>query len=192
MTSLDRDWYLHPLGHCDSSQIGSGTRIWAFTHVLPEARIGSDGNICDFVFIENDVVLGDRVTVKSHVSLWDGLRVEDDVFIGPGVQFANDKTPRSKRHLTSYPVTMLRCGASIGAGAVILPGVEIGTYAMVGAGAVVSRNVPPFTLVLGVPAREAGLVCICGATLIPDPRGFLCPGCHWRGAAPSVDMRCEE
>jgi acetyltransferase-like isoleucine patch superfamily enzyme len=158
--------------------------------VLPGARIGLDANICDFVFVENDVVLGDRVTVKSHVALWDGLRVEDDVFIGPGVQFANDKTPRSKRHLATYPTTTLRQGASIGAGAVILPGVEIGCYAMVAAGAVVSRDVPPFALVRGVPARKVGLVCICGATLKAEPEGYSCPAGGWRGSAPCAEMRC--
>jgi len=190
MTDASRDWFLHPQGLCESAHVGAGTRIWAFAHVLPGAKIGRDANICDFVFVENDVELGDRITVKSHVALWDGLRVEDDVFIGPGAQFANDKTPRSKRLLAGYPTTVLRRGASIGAGAVILPGIEVGSFAMVAAGAVVSRDVPPFTLVRGVPARKAGLVCICGAVLLRDAAGYRCPTSDWRGAAPSVDMRC--
>lgn len=181
--------FVHPQGICESERVGPGSRIWAFAHVLAGAVVGRDANICDCSFVENDVVLGDRVTVKTHVALWDGLRVGDDVFIGPGVCFANDRHPRSKRHVTPLSTTIRR-GVSLGAGAVILPGIVIGEYAMVAAGAVVTRDVPPFALVKGVPARQEGLVCVCGATLVSDGGGFSCPG-GWRGERPSADMRCK-
>ena len=146
--------FVHPQGLCESAQVGEGTRIWAFTHVLPKAVIGRDCNICDHVFIENDVRVGDRVTVKCGVQLWDGIELEDDVFVGPNATFTNDKYPRSKQYPAVYPRTIVRRGASIGANATILPGVTIGEKAMVAAGAVVTRDVPPFAQVRGVPARE--------------------------------------
>lgn len=147
------DFYKHPAAIVEGVQVGAGTRIWAFAHVLPRALIGADCNICDGVFIENDVVLGDRVTVKCGVQLWDGLRIEDDVFVGPNATFSNDHFPRSRQHLSEYPVTTLRRGCSIGANATILPGLTIGQFAMVGAGAVVTRSVPPYAVVVGNPAR---------------------------------------
>ena len=150
--------FVHPLGCCESSQIGAGTRVWAFAHVLPGARIGADCNICDHVFIENDVVVGDRVTVKCGVQLWDGLRVEDDVFIGPNATFTNDPFPRSRQYPEAFAQTTIGRGASIGANATILPGVSIGRYAMIGAGAVVTRSVPPHAIVMGNPARITGYV----------------------------------
>jgi UDP-2-acetamido-3-amino-2,3-dideoxy-glucuronate N-acetyltransferase len=142
----------------ESRQVGSGTRVWAFAHVLPGATVGEDVNICDHVFIENDVVIGDRVTIKCGVQLWDGLRVEDDVFIGPNASFTNDPFPRSKRYMSEYPRTVLRRGSSIGAGAVLLPGLTMGAQAMIGAGAVVTRDVPPYAIVTGNPARIVGYV----------------------------------
>lgn len=148
----------HDTALVESSRIGEGTRVWAFAHVLPGASIGADCNICDHTFIENDVVLGDRVTVKCGVQLWDGLRAEDDVFIGPNATFTNDKWPRSKHFLEKYPVTTLRRGSSVGANATILPGITVGDNAMVGAGAVVTHNVPPHAKVVGNPARIVGYV----------------------------------
>lgn len=147
---------VHPQGLCESGEVGQNTRIWAFAHVLPGARLGADCNICDHVFIENDVVVGDRVTIKSGVQLWDGLRLEDDVFIGPNVTFTNDPFPRSKQYVRQYPTTVVRRGASVGANATVLPGVTIGVDAMVGAGAVVTRSVPPHAIVVGNPARITG------------------------------------
>jgi acetyltransferase-like isoleucine patch superfamily enzyme/dTDP-4-dehydrorhamnose 3,5-epimerase-like enzyme len=137
----------------ESPHIGRGTRIWAFAHVLPGAVIGEDCNICDHTFIENDVVIGNRVTIKCGVQVWDGLRLEDDVFVGPNATFTNDPMPRSRQHLPKHPVTTIRRGASIGANATILPGLTIGQNAMVGAGAVVTRSVPPHAVVVGNPAR---------------------------------------
>lgn len=148
--------FIHALADVQSTAIGTGTRIWQFVVVLAGARIGEDCNICSHCLIENDVVIGDRVTVKSGVQLWDGLRVANDVFIGPNVTFTNDKYPRSKNYPARFPVTSVGEGASIGGGAVILPGLSIGQHAMIGAGAVVTRNVPPHAVVAGNPARIIG------------------------------------
>lgn len=150
--------FFHPQSLCESANIGIGTRVWAFAHILPNAVIGQDCNICDHVFIENDVVVGDRVTVKCGVQLWDGVRVENDVFIGPNATFTNDKFPRSRAYQEKLPTTVIETGASIGANATILPGITIGMRAMVGAGAVVTRSVPPRAVVMGNPARITGYV----------------------------------
>jgi UDP-2-acetamido-3-amino-2,3-dideoxy-glucuronate N-acetyltransferase len=152
------DVFVHERGLCESDDVGSGTRIWAFAHVLAGARLGIDCNICDGVFIENEVVVGDRVTVKSGVQLWNGVELEDDVFVGPNATFTNDPFPRSRQWLDGYPKTVVRSGASIGANATVLPGIEIGRGAMVGAGAVVTRAVPPNAIVKGNPARISGYV----------------------------------
>ena len=150
--SHNGDRFIHDRALVESELVGARTRIWAFAHVMPGARIGADCNICDHTFIEGDVVVGDRVTIKSGVFLWDGLRVEDDVFIGPQATFTNDRFPRCNQAF-ECPTTMVRRGASIGAGAVILPGLTIGERAMVGAGAVVTKDVPSDTVVVGNPAR---------------------------------------
>ena len=148
--------FVHERGLCESDQVGTGTRVWAFAHVLPGARIGRDCNVCDHTFVENDVIIGDRVTIKCGVQLWDGLRVEDDVFIGPNATFTNDRFPRSREFPEEFPQTRLRRGCSIGANATILPGIEVGERAMVAAGSVVTRDVPAGKLVLGNPARVVG------------------------------------
>jgi acetyltransferase-like isoleucine patch superfamily enzyme len=149
--------FVHSLGLCESSSVGEGTRVWAFAHVLPGARIGRDCNICDHVFIENDVVLGDRVTVKCGVQLWDGLRIADDVFIGPNATFTNDPFPRSKHHRTPL-ATSIGPGASLGANCTILPGISVGRDALIGAGSVVTQSVPARAIVMGSPARIVGYV----------------------------------
>lgn len=150
------NFFVHPSAICESKTIGEKTRIWAFAHVLPDARIGKECNLCDHVFIENDVVLGDRVTIKCGVQVWDGVSLEDDVFVGPNVTFTNDPFPRSKQFPAVFSKTLVRRGASIGANATILPGITIGMQAMVGAGAVVTHDVPPYAKVVGNPARIIG------------------------------------
>ena len=150
------DVFVHEQGICEADKVGRGTRIWAFAHVLPGASIGTDCNVCDGVFIEGGVRVGDRVTIKSGVQLWNGVVLEDDVFVGPNATFTNDPFPRSRAWLEEYPKTVVRYGASIGANATILPGIEIGRGAMVGAGAVVTRPVPPNAIISGNPARIHG------------------------------------
>ncbi|WP_457190824.1 WxcM-like domain-containing protein [Nocardioides sp. P5_E3] len=145
---------VHQHAIVESSEIGPRSRIGAFAHVRPGARIGSAVDISDGVFIENDVIVGDRVTVKSGVQLWDGLRIEDDVFVGSNATFANDRFPRSQPG--RFLPIILREGCSVGAGAVVLPGVTIGEGAMVGAGAVVTCDVPPRVVVAGNPAQIIG------------------------------------
>lgn len=149
---------IHPLADVQSKQIGQGTSIWQYVVVLPKAVIGRDVNVCAHCFIENDVVIGDRVTIKNGVQIWDGLRIGNDVFIGPNATFTNDKFPRSKQRPDAFPTTRLEDGASIGGGATILPGITIGKGAMIGAGAVVTQSVPPFAIVIGSPARIVGYV----------------------------------
>lgn len=151
--------FIHPQGIVEpGAEIGEGTRVWAFTHVLPGAKIGRDCNLCDGVFVENDVVIGDRVTIKCGVQVWDGIRLEDDVFVGPNATLTNDKFPRSKQYPEKFLQTVVHKGASIGANATILPGITIGAHAMIGSGAVVTRDVPPYAIVMGNPARIKGYV----------------------------------
>ncbi|HPH94611.1 MAG TPA: WxcM-like domain-containing protein [Anaerolineaceae bacterium] len=149
-------YYKHPQALVESIHIGADTRIWAFTHILPRAVIGAGCNLCDHVYIENDVIIGDRVTIKNGVQIWDGIRLEDDVFIGPNATFTNDRFPRSGQHQASPCLTTVKKGASIGANATILPGLVIEQHAMVGAGAVVTKNVPPHAIVAGNPAKIIG------------------------------------
>ena len=146
----------HPDARVETEQVGERTRIWAFAHLLPEARVGADCNICDHVFIENDVQIGDRVTIKCGVQLWDGCRIEDDVFIGPNATFCNDPFPRSRQRPDRFERVTVCRGASIGANATVLSGITVGAGAMVGAGSVVTRDVPPFAIVAGNPARITG------------------------------------
>jgi acetyltransferase-like isoleucine patch superfamily enzyme len=147
------DYFVHSHALCESPDIGKGSRIWAFTHILPGAKIGSDCNVCDHVFIENDVTIGDRVTIKCGVQVWDGITIGDDVFIGPNVTFTNDIYPRSKVYPERFDRTVVGNGASLGANCTILPGLIIGENAMVGAGAVVTRSVPANATVVGNPAK---------------------------------------
>jgi len=166
------NFFIHPTADVQTKNIGSDSNFWQYTIVLANAKIGEQVNVCAHCFIENDVIVGDRVTIKSGVQLWDGLRIGDDVFIGPNVTFTNDKFPRSKIYPTQFLQTNIEAGASIGGGAVILPGVTIGKGAMVGAGAVVTKSVPPYAIVTGSPARITGYV-------------------ESAGAAPSTDLNLE-
>lgn len=151
-------YFVHPQALVESSSIGDGTHVWAFAHILPGAQIGRECNICDHTFIESDVVIGDRVTIKCGVQLWNGIRVEDDVFIGPNATFTNDAFPRSKHHETAPSRTVVGRGSSIGANATILPGLTIGPRSMIGAGAVVTQDVPGNAVIAGNPGRIVGYV----------------------------------
>jgi len=165
-----KESYIHPTADVQADAIGKGTRIWQHVVILPGARIGDEGNICAQCFIENDVIIGDRVTVKCGVYLWDGISLGDDVFIGPNVSFVNDKYPRSKQYPDVFLKTRVEDGASIGAGAVVLGGITVGKNAMVGAGSVVTKSVPPYAIVRGNPARITGYVenlSLCSENIIP-------------------------
>lgn len=164
---------IHPTSEVKTSLIGAGTKVWQFCVVLDGAVIGRDCNINAHVFIENRVIIGDRVTVKSGVQIWDGISIGDDVFIGPNVTFTNDPTPRSKKYLQTLPQTRIENGASLGANATVLPGLNIGQFAMVGAGAVVTRDVPAHALVIGNPARIAGWVNSDGTKMSKVKDGFM-------------------
>lgn len=144
---------IHQLADVKSTDIGTDTRIWQFCVVFAGAKIGSNCNICAHTLIESDVVIGDNVTVKSGVFLWDGTCIEDNVFIGPNATFTNDKKPRSKVYPDAFEKILVKFGASIGANATILPGVTIGSHALVGAGAVVTKDVPNNAVVVGNPAK---------------------------------------
>jgi UDP-2-acetamido-3-amino-2,3-dideoxy-glucuronate N-acetyltransferase len=149
---------IHPLADIRSENIGASSTFWQFSIVLGGAKVGENCNINCHTFVENDVIIGDRVTLKSGVFLWNGIRVEDDVFIGPNATFVNDPSPRSKQFPALFQQTNLRKGCSIGANATILGGIEIGEYALVGAGSVVTKSVPPNSLVVGNPAKIVGWV----------------------------------
>jgi len=188
--------FVHPQALCESNQVGEGTRVWAFAHVMAGAVLGRDCNVGDGAFIETGVVIGDRVTIKNQVMVWDGVTVGDDCFLGPGVIFTNDRTPRSPRMAEAAnryrttdawrTPTVVEQGASLGAGAVVVCGITIGHHAMVGAGAVVTRNVPAHCLVVGNPARPAGRVCLCGCRLNSER---ICAECGWRlGSLSVVDL----
>jgi UDP-2-acetamido-3-amino-2,3-dideoxy-glucuronate N-acetyltransferase len=145
--------YVHPQALVETPDVGPDTRVWAFAHVMPGARLGAGCNVCDHTYIEGGVVVGDRVTIKSGVYLWEGMVIEDDVFLGPQATFTNDRFPRSRQEDWTCEGIVIKKGATVGAGAVVLPGVTIGERAMVGAGAVVTGDVEPDTVVVGNPAR---------------------------------------
>lgn len=160
-----KEFFVHDQALVESDLIGEGTRIWAFAHVMKEARIGKDCNIGDHCYIESDVIIGDHVVIKNGVSIWNRVRIEDNVFIGPGAIFINDPYPRSKVYLEEYVATYVKKGASIGANATLMCGITVGEYSMIGAGSVVTRAVPPFAIVYGNPAKVRGYVCRCGKKL---------------------------
>ncbi len=184
---MNSSTFIHETALVESSDIGANTRIWAFAHVLAGARLGSNCNIGDHGFIESGAVVGNNVTVKNNVCVWEGVTLEDDVFVGPAVVFTNDLRPRSPRmpavevryaSKSNWLVpTVVEQGATIGAGAIILAGVRLGRYCFVAAGATVTRDVKPFTMVRGTPARSAGFACRCGEPLDCLPPTADCPNC---------------
>lgn len=149
---------IHSLSDVKTDNIGEDTNVWQFCVILPNAKIGANCNICANVLIENEVQIGNRVTVKSGVQLWDGVTLEDDVFIGPNVTFTNDLVPRSKQYPLSFEKTIIKKGASIGANSTIIAGHTIGEYAFIGAGSVITKDVPPYTVWYGNPARQKGYI----------------------------------
>lgn len=167
---LDPSVFVHERALCESTEVGPGTRIWAFAHVMKGAVVGADCNIGGHAFVEGGARLGDRVTVKNAVLLWDKVTVEDEVFLGPNIVFTNDLNPRVafKKSPEEFLPTLVKRGASIGANATIVCGITIGEFAMIGAGAVVSTGVPAHALAVGNPARRVGWVCECGRTLPSD------------------------
>ena len=180
----DPSVFVHDLALCESDDVGPGTRIWAFAHILAGARIGAGCNVGDHAYVEGGAVVGDAVTIKNGVLLWSGVTVEDEVFLGPGAVFTNDASPRAPypKGPAGWQATLVRRGATVGANATVLSGLTIGCWAMVGAGSVVAGDVPAHALVVGNPARQAGWACRCGRTL---PEDLACPACGraWRLAA---------
>ena len=156
---------IHPTSDIQTSKIGQDTVIWQYTVILSGAVIGKNCNINAHCFIENDVIIGDNVTIKCGVYIWDGIYIENDVFIGPGVTFINNKNPRSKIYPEKHIGAYIEKGVSLGANSTVLSGIRIGRYAMIGAGCVVTKNVPNNTLWVGNPGRKVGFVCDCGQKL---------------------------
>lgn len=162
--------FVHPDGRCESNDVGAGTRVWAFAHVLAGAVVGEGCNICDGAFVESGAVVGNGVTVKNQVMIFEGVTIEDEVFLGPGVIFTNDMNPRAfiKKHGDELLPTVVRRRATVGAGSVVVCGTTIGEYAFIGAGAVVTRDVPAHAFVVGSPGRVIGWACECGLRLSDD------------------------
>jgi UDP-2-acetamido-3-amino-2,3-dideoxy-glucuronate N-acetyltransferase len=182
---------IHPTALVESAEIGETTNVWAMVHIMSGVRVGNGCNIGDHTFLESGAVVGNNVTIKNQVLIWEGIVIEDDVFIGPRVTFTNDRYPRSPRMPQALPryrsksnwleSTTVRRGCSIGAGAIICPGVELGVFAVVAAGAVVTKSVGPFSLVRGTPARSVGHVCVCGHPLSGDWKTTNCEKCGQTG-----------
>ena len=166
-------YFKHPKAIVESSSVGGGTRIWPLAHVMKGARIGANCNIGELCYIETGAIIGDEVTVKNGISVWDGVIIEDRVFLGPNMVFTNDIIPRSrvKRKIVK---TLVKEGATIGANATVLAGITIGEYAMIGAGSVVTRDVPSFAVSYGNPARFKGYVCECGLKLTARKNKAIC------------------
>ncbi len=160
---------IHPLSDCKNTGIPESTNIWQFCVIFPNCKIGEDCNICANVLIENDVNIGDNVTIKSGVQVWDGVTIEDNVFVGPNVTFTNDLVPRSKAH-KEFSRTLIRKGASIGANSTIVAGHTIGEYAFIGAGSVVTKDIPNNTVWYGNPIRHKGYITNDGVILDMDMR----------------------
>ena len=164
----DREYFVHEKALCETGLVGKGSRIWAFSHVMKNVVIGKDCNIGGHVFVESGVKIGNNVTMKNGISIWEGVEIEDDVFLGPNCVLTNDLLPRSKLYHTENVKTFIKKGSSIGANATILCGITLGEYSMIGAGAVVTKSVAPFSLVVGNPARFKYFISIKGDKLVFD------------------------
>jgi acetyltransferase-like isoleucine patch superfamily enzyme len=178
--------FVHASAIVETTQIGDGTRIWAYTHVMPDVTIGADCNIGDHCFIESGATIGNQVTIKNGNMVWEGVHLEDGVFVGPLVVFTNDLYPRSPRlpqvqnryaDRGWLKPTIIKRGASLGAGSVILAGVTLGEFCLVGAGSIVNRSIPPHALAVGSPARLRGWVCQCGQRLVFSNETAACATC---------------
>ncbi len=167
---MDRSVFVHPHALCESDSVGARTRVWAFAHILPGAVIGTDCNVCDHAFVEGRVRVGNGVTIKNGVQLFDGVTVEDEVFLGPHCIFTNDRNPRAavKKGSDEAVATRLERGVTVGANATVVCGTTLHAYAFVGAGAVVTADVPAHAMVVGNPARAVGWMCCCGTRLGGD------------------------
>lgn len=163
-----KDTFVHPSAIVNSEDIGEGTRIWEFASIMKGSKVGSNCNICGGCFIEEGAVIGSNVVIKNNVSIWKGVTIEDNAFVGPGVVFTNEKEPRSL-HPKELARTIICEGASLGAGSIIIAPVSVGSYASIGAGAIVTRNIDPHKLALGNPARPTGVVCQCGRKISDSP-----------------------
>lgn len=182
---------IHPQALVESENIGDGTNVWAFAHVMKDAVIGTCCNVGDHAFIESGAVVGNNVTIKNQALIWEGVTIQDNVFIGPRVTFTNDRFPRSPRMPEAsqryksregwLAKTLVKHGCSIGAGAVICPGVELGEYCVVGAGATVTKDVAPFSMVVGNPARHLRFVCTCGLPIQGHWKDADCEACGESG-----------
>jgi acetyltransferase-like isoleucine patch superfamily enzyme len=191
------DIYFHPAALVETDAIGAGTRVWAFAHVMRGAHLGNNCNVGDHVFVESGAIIGNNVTLKNNVCVWAGITLDDDVFVGPNATFTNDRYPRSPRMreaATRYEtperwlaLTVVERGVSIGANVTVVPGLRLGRYSMIAAGAVVTTDVTPFALMVGAPARAVGYVCRCGQKLFGDYRTTSCDAC---GETPQ--MRCHQ
>lgn len=189
--------YVHPAALVETDDVGAGTRVWAYAHVMRGARVGDCCNIGDHAFVESGAVVGNNVTLKNNVCVWAGITLEDDVFVGPNATFTNDRYPRSPRMPQAaaryeaperwLSTTFVEQGVSIGANATIVPGVRIGRYSMIAAAALVTADVAPFSLMVGAPARPVGFVCRCGQKLLGNYRTTTCDVC---GETPQ--MRCHQ
>lgn len=179
--------FIHPTAIVESKLVAENIRIWAFVHILKDVKIGSNCNIADHAYIETGAVIGNNVTLKNNVCIWEGVIIKDDVFIGPNVTFTNDRFPRSPRMAAVRKryaqkknwllKTIVGKGSSIGANATVTSGVKIGCYSMIAAGATVTRDVAPFTLMVGSPARQVGYVCRCGQRMGRSFPGSACQAC---------------
>ena len=178
---------VHPQALVECETIGKGSRVWAFAHVMEGVSLGTDCNVGDHAFLETGSYVGNNVTIKNHVCIWEGIVIEDDVFLGPYVVFTNDKYPRSPRMSrtsnryrqkeTWLESTVVKQGSSIGANSTIMPGITLGAYSMIAAGSIVTRDVEPHALMAGSPARRVGTVCFCGLKTSPQT-GATCPNCN--------------